>query len=90
MRAGINTGIVMAGNMGSEDRFDFTVIGDHVNVASRLEGLNKTYGTHIIVSEATRIGIEKILTFRKLDSVKVKGKEQAIHIYELVDGKEEP
>ena len=87
MRVGINTGTVMAGNMGSHERFDFTVIGDNVNIASRLEGLSKTYGTEIIISESTRAKIDRTFTVRELDWVKVKGKERAIKVYELMDGK---
>ncbi len=86
MRIGINTGIVMAGNMGSEERFDFTMIGNNVNIASRLEGLNKVYGTQIMISEATQAQIDGKFTLRELDSVRLKGKMQAIRIYELVDG----
>jgi len=86
MRVGINSGIVMAGNMGSEERFDFTVIGDNVNIASRLESLNKMYGTEIIISESTMKKIAGRLAVRELDSVKVKGKRQDIKIFELING----
>ena len=90
MRIGINTGIVMAGNMGSEERFDFTVVGDNVNIASRLEGLNKGYGTRIIISDATRARVDGRVASRELGSVKVKGKKQAVRVYELVDGDRTP
>jgi adenylate cyclase len=86
MRVGINSGIVMAGNMGSEERFDFTVIGDNVNIASRLEAVNKIYGTEIIISESTMKKIDRKLTVRELDSVRVKGKRKGIKIFELIDG----
>ena len=86
MRVGINSGIVMAGNMGSEERFDFTVIGDNVNIASRLEALSKIYGTEIIISESTMKKIGGRLAVRELDSVKVKGKRQDIKIFELING----
>lgn len=90
MRVGINSGIVMAGNMGSEERFDFTVIGDNVNIASRLEALSKIYGTEIIISESIMEKIHVRLTVRELDNVRVKGKKQDIKIFELIDGDRTP
>ncbi len=80
---GIHTGNAIVGNMGSEKRFDYTVIGDSVNTASRLEGLNKEYKSHIIISEATREKLHEPVPARELGEVKVKGKTVAVKIYSV-------
>ena len=81
---GIHTGDAVVGNMGTDVRFDYTAIGDTVNLSSRLESLNKLYRTHIIVSQSTRERIKgNEFRFRELDMIRVKGKKIPITIYEI-------
>jgi adenylate cyclase len=81
---GINTGDMSAGNMGSDIVRSYTVMGDSVNLGSRLEGINKEYGTRIIISEYTYEDIKNDFSAREIDWVRVKGKYQPIRIFELL------
>lgn len=84
-RLGLNTGDMVVGNMGTERKMDYTIIGDAVNLAARLEGVNKQYGTWICVSEDSVAAAGEDFLFRCLDRIRVVGKSQPIRIYELVD-----
>lgn len=82
---GINSGIMTVGNMGSKQRMNYTLMGDNVNLCSRLEATNKEYGTGIIISEFTYALVKDKFVVRELDNIRVKGKNKPVLIYELVD-----
>jgi len=90
IRIGINTGPMMVGNMGSKQRFDFTAMGDSVNLGSRLEGANKSYKTSIIIGEITYERVKNEFVCMELDSVRVKGKKKPVKIYSLAGIKDIP
>ncbi|HVE41410.1 MAG TPA: adenylate/guanylate cyclase domain-containing protein, partial [Planctomycetota bacterium] len=83
-RIGLNTGVATVGNMGAKTHVNYTLIGDEVNLASRLEGVNKEFGTKVIISEATYLPAKEHLDVRELALIKVKGKKLPVRIYELI------
>jgi adenylate cyclase len=88
-RIGINSGQMVVGNMGTNQKMDYTIMGNAVNLASRLEGVNKQYGTWVLISESTYKEGGTDFTVRRMDRVRVVGIQQPVRLYELVDEKSE-
>jgi adenylate cyclase len=84
LRVGLHTGPAATGNMGSEMLFDYTAIGDNVNLGSRLEGANKQYGTRCMISDETYSHVQDLAEVRELDKIIVKGREEPVTVYELL------
>ena len=83
-RTGVNSGTMLVGNVGSKYRFSYGALGDNVNLGSRLEGINKIYGTELLIGENTAKLVEGSFLLREIDFVRVKGKEKPVRIYELL------
>ena len=89
VRMGLNTGDMLVGNMGSAQRMDYTMMGDAVNLAARLEGANKFYGTYTMISESTYRAVADHVEVRELDLVRVVGRREPVRVYELLARKGE-
>ncbi len=86
-RAAVNSGNAVVGNMGSKHKYNYTVMGDMVNLASRLEGANKPYGTYLMISEFTLERLDGVVDVRELDFLAVKGKAQPVRVFEVLEEK---
>ncbi len=84
MRIGLNTGQMMVGNMGSRDRMDYTIMGDSVNLAARLEGAGKQYKVYSMIGEDTKKAAGDVVEYRELDMIRVKGKKKPVTVYEIL------
>ncbi len=89
MRIGLCTGPAVVGNMGSRKRMDYTMMGDTVNTAARLEGVNKVYGTYTLISETTHDELDSEILTREVDLIRVFGKDEPVRVYELLGYQEE-
>jgi adenylate cyclase len=87
VRMGLNTGRMVVGNMGSAQRMDYTIMGDSVNLASRMEGANKAYGSNIMISSMTYEPVRDLVDVRELDTLRVVGKSEPIKVYQLLERK---
>jgi adenylate cyclase len=89
-RVGVNTGFCTVGNMGSDVKLNYTAIGDPVNIASRLEGANKQFGTGVLISESTYLKVARRVVAREVDRVVVVGKSEPVRIFELLGTTDHP
>lgn len=87
VRMGLNTGQMVVGNMGSAQRMDYTMMGDAVNLAARLEGANKAFRSYLMISESTYLAAKDYIDVRELDTIRVVGKKESTKVYELIERK---